>query len=322
MARLHLRHRNIAPEVLEAVKTINSQKPWQLPRDERSAIVTDFAAKLCTLGEIQAPSIYFNRGRSRRPFVYAAGTMGSLGLSTSPASLNFYRWRTVEVIAGVRHHINVLTGDEVTDPIEWACSAFYQAAPTSFRTSARNGKVPGVEAKDTFTTESWLKIMENGLADSRGRLRFPIATVLYFLANNDFPPVVEEEEEPAPSTVSVEGSTVTITFPDEVAEQIEDDLRGDAAALAMEASENDEHPAHPEVPAMAEDDAPEQADTEIVESESTDGLDDLGIVQLRKVSRGFVSGGYSMTKPVLIHALRQSDISSAEIASRIAQVTA
>lgn len=297
MARLHLRHRDIAPEVLEAVKEMNDRKPWTLPRALRQEAATQFATRICSLGSVAPPEIIFERGRSRRPYTYCpATTTGSLGLTTSAAQIEFRRWRTVDVIAAVRHHVSQVTDIRDLDPMDWACSAFYQACPSSFRASARNGKVPGVTTKDTFTTESWLKLVAHGLVDSRGRLRFSTSEVTYFLAHGEFRSTDEDEDSDVSAVDTANLGSEPYT--DEIREEIEADIAG----------------------VVAEEDTPEQVDTVAVDSAVADGLDALGIVQLRKVSRGFVSGGYSMPKPTLIHAIRQNTPRE-ELASRIAAVT-
>lgn len=323
MSRLHLRHPNIAAPVLEAINEMHSARPWEKSRPERAEIVKVFATAMADMApeEIAVPEIVFERTRSRGysaiGYRYTPAITGSLGLSVTPAKITFPRWRTVEVITAVRKHILFVTEqDRDGDPLAWACSALYQANPAAFRFAARKNKVRSVDPKDTYTTESWNKIVAAGLADRRGHLRFQPKDITYFLRNGEMPPPPSVDEglravaRAAGEVLSQEELAAEVAGPDVDLEPVVVPDEDTADLPEEEPNEQDG--------LLAGGELAEEA-TVVASSEVGDGLDGLGIVQLRKVSRGFVSGGYSMTKPILIHAIR-TNATAEQIAARVAEV--
>lgn len=303
MARLHLSHPDISEEFLEAIRTMVADDPWQLPGTERALVVKAFYETVCESAEgVSVPDVEFYRAhrirRHERGYTYTPEITGSLGLSVTPAKIALPRWRTTEIVTAIRHHFEFVGGNRHADPIAWGCSAVYQATPLAFRSAARAGKVRGVEPKDTYTTASWQKLLDNGLVDTRGRLRFSNADTNYFLQHGQMP-------------------TPSAPEPAEIPAADMNDEQYEEYIAAVEAEEQEDTADLPEEGAVYQEatEGPFEG-TLVAPNEITDGLDGLGIVQLRKVSRGAVSGGYSMTKPVLIHAIRQA-LSASEIAAKI-----
>lgn len=314
MARIHLSTCDISEDFLSEIRTMTADRPWSLDAAGRSAVVQTFFDNVCAQADVAAPTVEFYRSRhynrGMQGFTYTPAITGSLGLSVTPPAVKFPRWRTVEIVTAIRKHLDFLRGDRLSDPIAWGASAVYLATPVAFRSAARSGKVRGVEAKDTYTTASWQMIVEADLVDRRGKLRFSSSDIAYFLANGQLPPAIPIEVVTAAETADAGG---LLSEGDEelaLIEQAEQGALLDAAMAAVEAQEGAVYQEATEGPFNG---------TLIAPNEITDGLDALGIVALRKVSRGVVSGGYSMTKPVLIHTVRQS-LSNEEIAAKIASL--
>lgn len=283
MARLHLRipETQIPEALLAEINEMNGLKPWLLDRHDRSVIVTEFYERaLEREGLTPVPTVAFERGGyDSSNYIYEPGDRTSLGLTVESAYVTFRRWRTVAVLAALVEHLNEIRGGG-PDPMEFACSALYRANPISFRSSARNGHVPGVSIRDTYSAETWQRLVQGGLVNELDGYTFNADAAATFLSTGNLPWESDDEDDE----------------PEDVSDAYNDDLDNDDL--------DDYEPEVEDVPMVAEDDVPEQ--TAVMASEVSDGLDGLGISQLRRVSRGFVSGGYSLRKPALIHAIRQS----------------
>lgn len=322
MARIHLTYRDISEDFQSAIKTMVADKPWNLDREGRTEAVTTFFDTVCTDAGVTPPAVEFYRtsrfSRLAPGYSYTPEITGSLGLAVTPASVRFPRWRTVEIVGAIRKHIDFLNGDRDSDPNAWAASAVYLATPVAFRDAARKGKVRGVTAKDTYTTASWQKLSEAGLT-IHNDLRVHANIAAYFLANGELPAADVTDwthgfgQQPTAAETAAAGGLLS---------------EGDEELALIERAEQEALVGH-DVPsdltgqvAAAVQQAVQYHTADLVSTFSqdiTDGLDALGIVALRKVSRGVVSGGYSMVKPVLINAIRQH-LSHEEIAAKIASL--
>lgn len=345
--RLHLRFQNISENVLEAIRVLIADRPWDLGRDARCERVTEFFATMCAHAEVTpVPQVRFQRARhgigGRRGFAYQPESTGSLGLEVTPAVITFNKWRAVQIIAAIRFHIDTKLGSDPGDPHPWACSAYYQANPVSYRATARKGMIRDVEIRDTFSTSTWNKFVDGGLVDRNGNLRFPAKDCLYFAVHGDFPePVTEPVVGRAPSPGEAIAASVDLDLSDldEAVDQAAIDTlesmasaQGAISGAAMASVEQDELD---DEEYDEDDDEGEDEDVDVLDgnvhsaeevqeqfsNEVATELEGLGIVKLRKISRGKVTGGYSMTTPVLIAAIRRS-MTPAEITAKIVEVSA
>lgn len=265
MARLHLRFQNFHVNTLAAAQALFDAKPWRLETDaEKMAIGQAFVDAISTHHNIPTAIVEITGSQFRYGFQPALVMEDDNGETTIDAPrILLDKWSITTLFNFVRVHMLAHQAVEPTsenDPFAWSCSLFYAVKPVMFRARAREGRVRGVSARDTYSRETWLRLEAEGLTDGD-----------YLIS------------------------------------------RERATAMGPTSLQDDENPVLPD-PALNElldedaDNLPDEDETD--QPRSGDGLDALGIVALRRLSRGVVSGGYSLSKPDLIAALRAAGVAA------------
>ena len=317
MSRLHLKFRNVDARVVRALTQTMEAKPWRRHTNEaRRRVAQELADRIVDAYRV--------------PYVLVVRTASDFGLDFNPDSTSYLRirrdgWDTLTLLSGIRLFVQTSKHHDQGDEVEvdnnlvwaWACSALYIVSPTVFRALARTNKVEGVKAIDTYSSETWTKIMEAGYGDDDGDLTTTTEIVATFLLTGERH--VDDEVPADGSCAGLLESEMDSLF------TAEDDEEG------FDPDDDDYEPEeHGEDPGDAETADDYDASTDVdddddedVASEAPattgrftggdDGLDDLGIVKLRRLSRGRVSGGYSMRSPDLIAALRDAGVTASDL---------
>lgn len=310
MSRLHLKFRNVDARVVRALTQTMEAKPWRRHTNEaRRRVAQELADRIVDAYRIQYPLV--------------VRTAENDGLNFNPGSdsilwLRRDGWNTLTLLSGIRLFVATATAHDAEDPNAevdhaavwaWACSALYIVSPVVFRSLARAGKVDGVTAQDTYTSETWAKIVEAGYADDDGGLTESPEIVANFLVTGERQ---VDDESPAPSLPSLGDDEVDSLFTAEDDEEGFDPEDDDFEQEGPTEDPEDDYDPSADVDDEDEEDVePEQAPATTGRfTGGSDGLDDLGIVKLRKLSRGRVSGGYSMRSPELIAALREQGVTA------------
>lgn len=285
--RKHLRFSNFPEQLVALVSDFLSTKPWEAQREGR-----DVSEAVSVLYAAAAPLLDFD-GTVR--FEIDSGSyferLSDYDISRQVEHTSMDYLHSVVVYMGGYHSIGVFAaladacvvqvGDR--DFTDWACSLVYTARPGLFRSMARSGRVHGVTARDTYTTASWDRLCQAGLAAGEHLLYSP----------NEAYRFLQTDE-----------------LPEDLA-SVSDDEDEEDAPMVQEAD--------PEIDRLLEEE--EEIERSFRQSEASTDLSHLSIVVLRKVSRGAVAGGYSMQKDALIEAIRSS-LSEEEIARRVAEAQA
>lgn len=169
--RPHLRFREIRGEAIDAAVAIFEAKPWRLATDaEKCEAVKPFVDQICTAYRaVPAPNLTVAPHIWAR-FSYRPGSRTALSSTDQPGMLTLKKFTIIDLFGGIRQHINTATGSRL-DTFAWACSLFYAAKPTMFRARVREGRIPGVVARATYSQETWDTLVSEGLADpTTGRM--------------------------------------------------------------------------------------------------------------------------------------------------------
>lgn len=287
MARLHLRFRHFRPSVIDAAKALFDAKPWR-PENEahRIEVAQAFTDAISTAYNVPTARVRVNEFGSRWGYDPATVIVDETDevQAVDSAAIVLGNWSILTFFCVVREHL-VASGIEPIaneNPSAWACSLFYSVKPAMFRARAREGRVFGVSARDTYTTESWNVLVREGKADNW------TGTLIETPEVSDLPPdSLAGDDDNLPDTDEWDGEGFDEEHPVDVADdsQSEDDVIYDADLVPHD-----------------------ESGTVDFSSAAPDSLESLGIVALRKLSRGRVSGGYSLSKPDLINALRQAGV--------------
>lgn len=310
MPKTHLRFKNFRVSTLEAAAALFEAKPWRLGfgSDEQVAIAQTFVDAVSASNHVPTAEVVISQaGYSPASYTTAIVRANSLDQieSISPPKIHLSRWSIVSLFIAVRTHLLSNGAEQVSgDPKSWAHSLFYNVKPVQFRARAREGRISGVTAEDTFSRETWAKLVAAGVGDNyTGTL------------------TIELDELPTVLAAVLDGSYVAPEVSETADDDDEDEWDGPNDNLADE-DEFDE-PADVTSFLGADDadnftDEGERLELEHGASEGDhpeldhgDGLDGLGIVALRRLSRGVISGGYSLGKPELIAKLRENGIQAA-----------
>lgn len=282
MARFHLRFKNFRPAVIDAASKLFDAKPWRIEDlDERLTHAQTFVNEISAAYKTPTARVRITNDfmSDYEPAIVAVGDDDEI-ISVESPIISLGGWSILALFTATRVHllangVEAQGSHQYEDPQGWACSLFYTVKPAMFRARAREGRVPGVSARDTYTRESWAALVAQGKADNWN------GTLIEAPDLSDLPPDSLHDD---------------------------DDNLPDADEWDGEGFDE----AHDDESISDEGDSPFQAVGSVVYDAETDdlvdGLDSLGIVALRKLSRGRVSGGYSLAKPALIAALRQAGV--------------
>lgn len=303
MSRLHLKFRNVDGRVVRALTQTMEAKPWRRHTNEaKRRVAQELADRIVDAYRVQHPLV-INSGEETR-------------LSFNPGSTSYLYvqrdgWNTLALLSGIRLHVATANAHDSDDPNAevdadsvwaWACSALYIVAPVVFRSLARAGKVDGVTAQDTYTAETWAKIVEAEMGDDDGNLTESPEVVANFLLTGERYVDDEASDSSLPFTTDDDVVDSLFTAEDDEEGFDPDDDDYDPAEDVEDDDDEDEEDVAPEAPA-----------TTGRFTNGEDGLDGLGIVKLRRLSRGRISGGYSMRTPDLIAALRQAGVTASDL---------
>lgn len=178
MSRLHLRFKNFRPATLAAAEALFNAKPWQMEDlDEKVATGQAFIDALAATYHVPTALLgivrnFRGESVSYRPALVSENALGEM-TSLSPPRILLDHWTILGLFHGTRVHL-LANGEEAVsemDPQAWACSLFYTVRPEMFRARAREGRVLEVRAKDTYSSETWNRLVVAGVAsDETGTL--------------------------------------------------------------------------------------------------------------------------------------------------------
>lgn len=171
MARLHLKFRNFRPSVLSAATAVFDARPWAMETAEDKAVVGQaFMDAVSSAYRVPAARFGISPARAMRDFNYRPAIMEVDALAeddtptmVEPPQVWLHHWSIVTLFQVARVHVLAQGGVEAVnrnDPQSWSCSLFYSVRPKMFRARVREGRIPGVLARDTYSEESWSKLVE------------------------------------------------------------------------------------------------------------------------------------------------------------------
>lgn len=338
MAKLHLRFRNIRPDVLDAARSLFDVNPHTLDPVMQEAAANTFLTRVCEAYNVPTPEVRIEeyRGRYHGSYEYlpAEAIEGDDGPESIRAAQVILRKFSVLNLFGIaRTHLlnHQAVAPKADEPWGWACSLFYAVKPVRFRKLVREGKIKkGLRPSDTYSRATFARMVAAGVAEEDGNVlvanfdprtldaiesgEIDIRTILPRSAQPSALSSWDWDDDDAEVDILAEDSVAPTDEQgpfDEDTEQEDDgedadqtDLLHDPDAFTeeaerMEATFGNSEGDHPELEEQNRVNAP---------SLDNDGLDDLGIVELRKLIKGRVPGGYSLSKPDLIAALRAQRI--------------
>lgn len=299
--RPHLKYRGIRDEAKAAATDLFAQRPWTLENGEKVDAAQAFADELSSIYGVPSPQIQISP-RIFHSYSYRPAIRTALDEQITRGVITLKNWSILQLFKALREHINYCKNQRV-DEFDWACSLFYSVKPTMFRKRVREGRINGVAVAALYTTETWERMKAEGLVDEYDRLVVPQEET-------------EDEDELAALAMdlAVEGEVLsgideTEAFLSEQAMQAEADAADQRADAAFgvnwdEDDEDEDESDDDDEPTVAE-----QVAAETDEAFRNDGLDNLGIVALRRLGSGqSIPGMWNLDKPGLIAALRAKGI--------------
>lgn len=292
MSKLHRSFKNIRVPVIDAALTLFESKPWSLSPDDQQKAANEFVRAASAAYSVASPEVivdvldpdgaYYNGAYSYHP---AEAVEGGDGLPTSvqAAQIILRKWSIVTLFGCFRAHLlnsGVEARENTNEPYGWAFSLFYAVKPAMFRARVREGRISAAEFGeiDLYSRNTLARAVAAGVVTEEGEI----------LVSN-FPKYLNDLEA---GTLTVDQLLASVNIEDEeLAEEDDDDFEDD----------DDEVSETPEPQVVS----PQGID-------ASDGLDDLGITELRQLSRGRISGGYSLRKPALVAALREAGVRASD----------
>lgn len=173
--RLHLRFKNIRPGAIAAADALFAATPWrdEDPEIHRNAAQA-FVDRICEVYGVRPAVVRIEPDLPRSFFAYSPAVViegpDSEQVEVEPTTIALGEFSILTLFFGTRIHL--VANDEALesrtrsqdDVQAWGCSLFYAVKPVMFRARAREGRVYGVTAKDTFTTATWQSLIADGLA--------------------------------------------------------------------------------------------------------------------------------------------------------------
>lgn len=304
--RTHLKFRNFHTATTDAATELFEARPWREENiEQRQEIAQTFADKVCNAYHV--PTVVVNIGpggywrtTSYSPAIVQLNSMEQIE-SMSPPTITLAGWSIINLFVAVRTHL-LANGTGDGEPVAWAHSLFYAVKPAMFRARVREGRIQGLTAKDTFSAATWnLLVGAEAGDDDTGNLLVDPGEVTQIIEQ-----IREGTYVPAPMTdpTATEGELTTDGEDDEDEDEGDVFEADDSLPDELETDEPDEDETVSETGNVL------GTDRDPNVSANNDGLDALNIVALRRLSRGVVSGGYSMSKPELIAALRRVGVTA------------
>lgn len=279
--RFHLRFRNFKSETVDAALRLFDAKPWRLETDEERLVhARAFLKEVATIYGVPVPVVVIDPESPGLAVYIPEEQVDSLASSDRvPAHIVLSKWSILSLFHAVRIHLLALGVAEPvgpSDPFGWSCSLFYAAKPVMFRARARERRVMGVNPIDTYSSDSIARMRALGIINADDEVLIPR------FDPRDLP-ALERGELRAADILSRSASSLTVST-SATATAVLSDIEVEAGIQEA------------------------QSFLSSVAEGSDDGLDNLGIAELRRLSRGVFSGGYSLPKQALIERLRQHGI--------------
>lgn len=165
--RPHLKYRNINADTKEALVDLFRANPWGSSSFEtgKLEVAIPYMERICQTYNVATPEFRIDPCIWGR-FSYRRGTVFSLSSTTERTSgvITLRAFSLLSMLTALRKHINTHTGSRL-DEFAWACSAFYSVRPVRFRRLVREDRVVGLVARDTYTTETWERLVAEGQAN-------------------------------------------------------------------------------------------------------------------------------------------------------------
>lgn len=167
MPRNHLAFKNLKPSVIAPAVALFDAKPWRLDAlsDEQEALAQAFADGITTAYGCVPVKVTLDRNAYQTGYTSQDDEYGDI------AEITMDSWSIFTLMKNVRTHVLTVEGatpvgdDSHEDPTKWACSLFYAVKPVMFRARVRQGRIYGMTAADTYSTESWEKLCAVNLVD-------------------------------------------------------------------------------------------------------------------------------------------------------------
>lgn len=167
--RLHLRFKNIRPGALAAADQLFAAKPWRLDEVEAQRDAAQaFVDTICGVYGVRPAVLRIEPDLPRSFAAYSPAVLADDEVTEiEPTTIAIGEFSILTLFYVTRVHLLANGAAEARtqeDAQAWGCSLFYAVKPVMFRARAREGRVHGVTAKDTFTTATWQSFIEAGLA--------------------------------------------------------------------------------------------------------------------------------------------------------------
>lgn len=317
MARTHLRLKNFRPAVVESAQRLFEAKPWreEFGSEAQVQIATAFVNEVCAAYHVPVAEVVISTS-AYAPATYTTAVVRVNAMeqieSIAPPKITLARWSITSLLIALREHLLANGAEQVNgDPDAWAHSLFYTVKPAMFRARAREGRIGGVTAKDTFSSATWAQLLEAGVANdyTEGIRCRPneVRSILEQIASGTFVNVNEDDDT---EVAGEEPNVGEWGDEDNLDDELEFDADDDSEVEAVDdnVSESSERPS-------------ETAMAEVVAGEvdaAVAALAAMPIVKLRKASRGRVQGGYTLPKDRLASLLVAAGVTAENIEEIVA----
>lgn len=304
MSRMHLKFKNFRETTLEAAEVLFDSKPWAMESDtEREIVANVFAASVSEAYQATTLQIAVHRRgpsqrMSYRPALVEEDAIGqSRQLRGSVVVIS--PWSLFHLFRGVRTHLLACGEEPVSeaDPEQWAASLFYAVRPEMFRARVREGRIPGMVARDTYSVDTWGRMLGEGMGDDHGRLRYTRQQTAQWAAGTvtaeDLAAEVAAAQEAAQAVSEETAAVASIEDDADETYEVEDEWDDDMDEESEGPDDEDDPDTDEEVSETAQAIADSDSDSEsattfsVGESESfDDGLDGLSLVKMRQLGKG------------------------------------
>ncbi len=278
MSRPHLKYKaEDFGEILPLTNALFEAKPWRVDVGAEQLYRT-WVEDVCSLADVSLPD-FTNLDSGQVGYQYQRDYAGYSQIVLGRLSL-------ASLFCAVGQHLyqeGEVDGIDVgIDPrvvgVCWGYSLFYVCRPIMFRRRVREGRIVGLTAKDTFSADTWAQLVSLGLTNG-AFLSDPAFDIRTLAAEDDLvnPSETEEanESEELAPVIPIRDAIVNAAYDDR------DLLEG-----YVPSSERSAH---------------------------IEQMMQFSITELRKASRGRVSGGYNMNKVELVTRLLDEGIAFDEV---------
>lgn len=169
MTKHHLRFRNFHPRIVGAADNLFHARPWRLDEREQVECGQAFLDALGATYDVPVPILAVDpyvSGSQYAPQIVELDSFDNV-VATSPARIIMRSFSILTLFTAARSHALVSGVEPIgqDDSFAWGCSLFYRVKPRMFRARVREGRVVGMYARDTFSSESWAVLESAGVTD-------------------------------------------------------------------------------------------------------------------------------------------------------------